>query len=85
MKKLINTRNFLAIYAGVLTVVFTLTVLTGATQNRKARFGEIDVERINVIEPDGTVRLVTQGTVLGDRQLRHGARGDPRRYAGHDA
>jgi hypothetical protein len=64
MKKLINGRSFLAVYAGVLTVVFALTVLTGAMQNRKARFGEIDVERINVIEPDGTVRLVLSNKAL---------------------
>jgi hypothetical protein len=64
MKKLINGRIFLAVYAGVLTLVFGLTVLTGATQSRKARFEEIDVERINVIEPDGTVRLVLSSKAL---------------------
>ncbi len=64
MKKFINSRRFLAIYAGVLTLVFALTVLTGARQSRKARFEEIDVERINVIEPDGTVRLVLSSKAL---------------------
>ncbi len=64
MKKLMNNHNFLAVYAGVLTLVFALTVLTGATQSRKTRFGEIDVERINVIEPDGTIRLVLSSKAL---------------------
>jgi hypothetical protein len=64
MKKLINNRNFLAVYAGVLTVVFALTVLTGAQKNQKTRFGEIDVERVNVIEPDGTVRLVLSSKAM---------------------
>lgn len=64
MKKLMNSRGFLALYSGVLTVVFALTVLTGATQSRKTRFEEIDVKRINVIEPDGTVRLVLSNKAL---------------------
>jgi hypothetical protein len=64
MKKLINSRRFLAVYAGVLTVVFALTVLSGAQKSRKTRFEEIDVQRINVIEPDGTVRLVLSSKAL---------------------
>jgi hypothetical protein len=64
MKKLINSRRFLAVYAGVLTLVFALAVLSGATQNRKTRFSEIDVERINIVEPDGTVRLVLSSKAL---------------------
>jgi hypothetical protein len=64
MKKLVNSSGFLAVYAGVLTVVFGLTVLTGASKSRKARFEEIDVERINVIEPDGTIRLILSSKAL---------------------
>jgi len=64
VKKFINSRRFLAIYAGVLTLVFALTVLSGAQKSRKARFGEIDVERINVIEPNGTIRLVLSSKAL---------------------
>jgi len=51
-------RGFLPVYAGVLTAVFALSVITGFTRPRTASFDEIDVERINVREPDGTLRLV---------------------------
>jgi hypothetical protein len=47
----------LAIYSGVLTLAFAVTVLSGATASRNQIFGTITVRRINVIEPDGTVRL----------------------------
>ena len=61
-----SSQRFLAVYSGVLTIVFCITVLcgfTGATakrQNPAARqsFDEIDVHRINVREPDGTLRMV---------------------------
>ena len=58
MRTNLNSRRFLAVYSGVLTVVFAATVLTGSAGSRKARFEEIDVQRLNVVEPDGTVRLV---------------------------
>ena len=51
-------RGFLPVYAGVLTAVFALSVITGFTRPRSASFDTIDVERINVREPDGTLRLV---------------------------
>ena len=42
--------------ATLLLVVFSLSAFKQATQ--KARFSEIDVERINVVEPDGNYRMV---------------------------
>jgi len=63
--------RFLAVYSGVLTVVFAATVVSGLRngvsilhpvhaeeKGRNAAFDEITVERINVVEPDGTPRLV---------------------------
>jgi hypothetical protein len=58
VKKLLNSPTFLAVYAGVLTVIFALTALTCAVKSHRARFDEIDVGRINIVEPDGTIRLV---------------------------
>jgi hypothetical protein len=59
MTKLFSSPRFLAIYSGVLTVAFAVVVLAGfAESRRKQTFDEIDVHRINVIEPDGTLRLV---------------------------
>jgi hypothetical protein len=56
MKRLSSPR-FLAIYSGVLTFVFAVTVLCGFAMMRNPQFGIITARRINIVEPDGTVRL----------------------------
>ena len=56
MKALFSPR-FIAIYSGVLTLAFAATVLYGIAMMRNAHFGIITARRINIIEPDGTVRL----------------------------
>lgn len=53
----LSSQRFLAIYSGVLTLVFGLTVLRGFATTRNPQFGTITARRINIIEPDGTVRL----------------------------
>jgi hypothetical protein len=64
-----SAQRYLAIYAGVLTAVFVATVLSGvASTGGTARFTELTVERLNLIEPDGTLRLV-----LSDRARFPGA------------
>ncbi|HEY6330992.1 MAG TPA: hypothetical protein VI756_16795 [Blastocatellia bacterium] len=60
--------RFLMIYSGVLTAVFAITVFCGILRPisfahadappKNAKFDEIDVQRINFREPDGTLRLV---------------------------
>jgi len=63
--------RFLAVYSGALTVVFAATVALGIRSGvsivhpvhadeggKHATFDEITVQRINVVEPDGTPRLV---------------------------
>jgi hypothetical protein len=51
-------QRFLVIYSGVLTTVFAFTVLAGFTKSPVTKLDEIDVQRINVREPDGTLRMV---------------------------
>ncbi|WP_158884116.1 hypothetical protein [Rhodanobacter sp. L36] len=52
-------QRFLMIYAGVLTAVFAVTVLSGfARTPEKLSVHQLDVQRINVREPNGTLRLV---------------------------
>ena len=47
------------IYGAVSTLAFVVVAVSGFTIARqKASFGTIDVQRINVVEPDGTVRMV---------------------------
>lgn len=52
------TQRLLLVYSGVLTIVLCVVLLSGAKSEKKVRFDEIDVKRINVVEPDGTVRLI---------------------------
>ena len=42
--------------AAILTAAFAILLLTAAS--KKTKFDEIDVQRINVLEPDGTLRMV---------------------------
>jgi hypothetical protein len=58
--KLPDGQRYLVVYSGVLTAVFAATIFIGAKQPllHKEVFGEIDVQRINVLEPDGTLRMI---------------------------
>jgi len=59
MTKLFSNPRFLAIYSAVVTLAFAIVVLGGFTASRqKQSFDEITVHRINVVEPDGTLRMV---------------------------
>src|SRR5215471_8768324 len=51
-----NTR-FLAVYSGLLTVAFATVVVFGIGALRNRTFGTITARRVNIVEPDGTVRL----------------------------
>lgn len=52
-----NANAFLSVYAGLLTVVF-LGGAVYAHQKPASTFDEITVQRINIVEPDGTPRMV---------------------------
>src|ERR1700678_1795376 len=57
--KLFSHQRFLAIYSGVLTLTFAIFVLMGARKPApNANFDQITAHRINIIEPDGTMRMV---------------------------
>jgi hypothetical protein len=78
-----SSRRFLAIYSGCLTVVFAITVLAGfARPWQSASFDQITVRRLNVVEPDGTVRLVVSdkaefpGLYLHGKEVQRPDRGD---------
>lgn len=51
-------QRFLVVYSGVLTAVFAISMLTGFSKQTISSFDEINVHRINVREPDGTLRMV---------------------------
>ncbi|NZA25449.1 hypothetical protein H0E84_03560 [Luteimonas sp. SJ-92] len=69
--------RLLAAWVGVLTVVVGAVVLTGASSARSEKFDVIDVQRINVREPDGTLRMTVSnmaqfpGLILEGEQYPH--------------
>lgn len=50
--------RYLYIYSAVVTAVFAVTMLSGFAKNSVTSFDEITVQRINIREPDGTLRMV---------------------------
>src|SRR5882724_8259985 len=54
-----TNQHFLTIYSGILTLAFAVTVLSGfSVENKPSTFDQINVHRINIVEPDGTLRMV---------------------------
>ena len=76
-------QRFLAVYAGVLTVVLALVALYGFSASSRT-FDQITVHRINVVEPDGTLRMVISNHAELPRVIVHGKQQDtpPRPQAG---
>ena len=71
--KLLSSQRFLAIYSGVLTLVFAGTVLMGARSGTpQATFDQITVHRINVVEPNGTLRMVISNAADAPGSYQHG-------------
>lgn len=59
--KLVTSQRFYAVYSGVLTATLAVVLFSGfdAQENAASRsFKEITVERINIVEPDGTLRMI---------------------------
>jgi hypothetical protein len=51
-------QQLLVIYSAVLSTIFAVMVLAGAASPRHESFDEIRVHRIDIVEPDGTLRMV---------------------------
>jgi hypothetical protein len=63
MINFLSSRRFLAAYSSSLTIIFALSIVYGfARVEPKGNFDELTVHRINVVEPDGTIRLVLTNT-----------------------
>ena len=76
-----DAQKALIVYSGVLTAVVVGFLVSGAVQGpQRASFDEIDVQRINVREPDGTLRLVVSNQarfpqiIVKGREYRHTGR-----------
>jgi hypothetical protein len=79
------TNGFLVGVAAGACVVASIATVVAASKQTTARFDEMTVGRINIVEPDGTIRVVisnkTQfpGSFIQGREI---ARPDRRTYAG---
>jgi hypothetical protein len=66
MEKLQRDVRLLKAYALAVTLLLGVFILAGFSQgNQKNKFAEIDVERINIVEPDGKLKMVISN---GERQ-----------------
>jgi hypothetical protein len=66
MEKLQRDVRLLKAYAFAVTLLLGVLILAGFSQgNQKNKFAEIDVERINIVEPDGKLKMVISN---GERQ-----------------
>ncbi len=53
-----SVQKFLIAYSTVLSTIFAVVLLMAAKSHRNEAFDEMTVHRINVVEPDGTLRMV---------------------------
>jgi hypothetical protein len=83
-EKLRKEMRFLKAYALISMLVFAVLIFVAAKgPDQKTKFDQIDVHRINVVEPDGTLRMTisnnaaSPGPVLGGLYMkkREGTRG----------
>jgi hypothetical protein len=54
----LSVQQVLITYSAVLSTTFAVVLLMGAESHHKQTFDEIQVHRIDVVEPDGTLRMV---------------------------
>ncbi len=78
MTRLFSNQRFLVIYSGVLTLVFAVVVLGGFAESRqRQKIDQLDVQRINIVEPDGTLRMMISnktefpGIIIKGRETPH--------------
>ena len=69
-------QRFLAVYAGVLTVVLARVALYGFSAGNRT-FDQITVHRINVVESDGTLRMVISNHAELPGVIVHGKQESP--------
>ena len=72
-----DTHRILIVYAGIVTTALAVFLVTAALRPKLGRFEEIDVQRINLREPDGTLRMTISsaarapGMIVKGHEYRH--------------
>ena len=78
--------QFLTIYAATISTACAVLLLTGASAHRRQVFDEIRVHRMDVVEPDGTLRMVISNKdrlpPVIVKGVEHPELGEPRPQAG---
>ena len=75
-----DAHRSLIVYAGVVTTPLAVLLVTAALRPKLSRFEEIDVQRINLREPDGTLRMTifsaarAPGMIVKGHEYRHPTR-----------
>jgi hypothetical protein len=76
--KILTDVRFLAFYSGAATALVAVLLLTGFRQQESGKkFESMDVQRINVVEPDGTLRMVisnksaSPGAIIRGKEYAH--------------
>jgi hypothetical protein len=70
----LSVQQVLITYSAVLSTTFAVVLLMGAKPHRGQAFDEIQVHRINIVEPDGTLRMVISnrdrlpGVIVKDKE-----------------
>lgn len=59
-----KANRFLVVYSGLLTLAFGAIVLTSGAGLRQQKLDVLDVQRINIREPDGTLRAVISNQAM---------------------
>ena len=70
-------QRFLVIYSALVSTVLLVLLLSGASSRRAQSFDEIRVHRINVVEPDGTLRMVISNKAALPGVIVHGKESPP--------
>ncbi len=70
-------QQVLVIYSAVVSTVFGAVLLSGSSSRRAESFDEIEVHRINVVEPDGTLRMVISNKARLPGVIVHGKESPP--------
>lgn len=48
----------LLLYSATLSTIFAVAMVTGAKPQRNSQFNEIQAQRLDIVEPDGTLRMI---------------------------
>ncbi|HEU4601617.1 MAG TPA: hypothetical protein VFS24_06600 [Steroidobacteraceae bacterium] len=65
-------QRFLVLYSGALTLAVCVALLSGFADLHGPRFDTITVQRINIVEPDGTLRMVLSNNSRIPAVVMHG-------------